>query len=409
MRVQNPGQEQRQEVIKSVVQTFERRFYNPSLHGVDLRSVVSSRLEEILSTPDFIGAMAAVLAETRSHPTDFFHETERKSPLGKLVKATFYEINGNGCRWMFQDVLFDGPAHKAGIEPGAILLNVNGRNGQTHEPSKVFLNAPANIEFQNPGCSPSSFTIEPIALGTAKKRDTTRYLTYSKPAPNVGYIRVSMFPGILGIDITKETDRAIRSLADTKCLIVDLRGNLGSAGAGNLRLMSYLTPHKIPVGYSLTRWRVEQGYKREELIRFERVPSSKLLAPFALWRFRKVDKSIVVVTEGLGRQPFHGKTVMLVNEHTISGAEIVAGFAADHKLAVIVGTRTAGRMLSWSPLPVCHGYFMTIPIGNYVTWEGKSFEGIGVTPDVEVPFSPDAALEGRDQQLETALEIATAL
>ena len=160
-----------------------------------------------------------------------------------------------------------------------------------------------------------------------------------------------MFPGVLGIDITKETDRAIKSLKDTKCLIVDLRGNLGSAGAGNLRLMSYLTPDKIPVGYSLTRRRAEQGYKREELIRFERVPSSKLLAPFALLRFRKVDKSIVVVTEGLGRQAFHGKTVMLVNEHTISGAEIVAGFATDHKLAVIVGTRTAGRMLSWSPLP----------------------------------------------------------
>jgi C-terminal processing protease CtpA/Prc len=218
-----------------------------------------------------------------------------------------------------------------------------------------------------------------------------------------------MFPGVLGIDITKETDRAIKSLKGTKCLIVDLRGNLGSAGAGNLRLMSYLTPDKIPVGYSLTRRRAEQGYKREELIRFERVPSSKLLAPFALWRFRNVDKSIVVVTEGLGRQSFHGKTVMLVNEHTISGAEIVAGFAADHKLAVVVGTRTAGRMLSWSPLPLGHGYFMTIPIGNYLTWEGKSFEGTGITPDVEVPFSPDAALEGRDQQLETAREIAKSL
>ena len=71
--------------------------------------------------------------------------------------------------------------------------------------------------------------------------------------------------------------------------------------------MSYLTPHKVPVGYSLTRLRAEQGYKREDLIRFERIPSSKLLAPFALWRFRKVDKSIVIVTEGLGPQSFHGK------------------------------------------------------------------------------------------------------
>jgi predicted metalloprotease with PDZ domain len=126
MSVRNPTQEQRQEVIENTLQTFERRFYDPSLHGFDLRSVVRSRFEELLSTTDFIGAMAAVLAETRSHPTDFFHETERKSPLGKVAKATFHEMNGDGSRWMFQDVLFDGPAHKAGIEPGALLLNVNG-------------------------------------------------------------------------------------------------------------------------------------------------------------------------------------------------------------------------------------------------------------------------------------------
>jgi hypothetical protein len=28
---------------------------------------------------------------------------------------------------------------------------------------------------------------------------------------------------------------------------------LGSVGTGNLRLMSYLTPERVPVGYSLTR------------------------------------------------------------------------------------------------------------------------------------------------------------
>ena len=86
------------------------------------------------------------------------------------------------------------------------------------------------------------------------------------------------------------------------------------------------------------------------------------------------------------------------------------GFAALTALTAFLGSRAAipGK-LSWSPLPVGHGYFMTIPIGNYLTWEGKSFEGTGVTPDVEVPFSPDAALEGRDQQLETAIELAKSL
>jgi C-terminal processing protease CtpA/Prc len=406
---QNPSKEHRREIIERVLQTFEARFYDPFLHGMDLRSLVRSRFEELLTTEDFCGSMAVVLAETNSHPTDFFHETERSAPLSRLAKATFYATDRNRNPWMFQDVLVDGPADKAGAKPGAILLDVKGTNKAAGEPPKASATKTTTVHFQNPHSPPNSFTIEPVPVDTKRKRDTTRYLNYSKPEPSVGYIRISMFPGVLGIDITKDTDRAIKELRGTKSLIVDLRGNMGSAGAGNLRLMSYLTPDKIPVGYSLTRRRAEHGYKREDLIRFERVPSSKLMAPFALLRFRKVDKSIVVVTEGLGNKAFCGKTVMLVNEHTVSGAEIVAGFAADHKLAVIVGTRTAGRTLSWSSLPVGHGYYMTIPIGNYLTWEGKSLEGTGVAPDVNVPFSPDAAVAGRDQQLEAAIEIARSI
>lgn len=406
---QNLNREQRQEIIERVLQTFETRFYDPSLHGVDLRSLVRSRFEELLSADDFAGSMAAMLAKTNSHPTDFFHEAERPVSLSRLAKATFFATDRNRNPWMFQDVLVDGPADRGGAKPGAILLDVNGSNKPGCELPRASTTKPTTVYFQNPHSPPKSFMIEPVQLDTKRKRDTTRYLNYSKPEPNVGYIRISMFPGVLGIDITKDTDRAVKELKGTKSLIVDLRGNMGSAGAGNLRLMSYLTPDKVPVGYSLTRRRAEQGYKREDLARFERVPSSKLMAPFTLLRFRKVDKSIVVVTEGLGSKAFSGKKVMLVNEHTISGAEIVAGFAADHKLAVIVGTRTAGRTLSWSSLPVGHGYYMTIPIGNYLTWEGKSLEGTGVEPQVSVPFSPDAAIAGRDQQLETAIDIARSL
>lgn len=93
---------------------------------------------------------------------------------------------------------------------------------------------------------------------------------------------------------------------------------------------------------------------------------------------------------------------MLINEHTISGAEIVAGFASDHGLAKLVGTRTRGTMLGFSRLFVSHGYFSTLPVSNYVTWEGKTFEHTGVTPDVDVPFDPDVAKEGGDSQLEPA-------
>jgi C-terminal processing protease CtpA/Prc len=70
----------------------------------------------------------------------------------------------------------------------------------------------------------------------------------------VGYVKVTIFPGVIGVDFAHEVDEAIGSLHGCDRLIVDLRGNPGG-GIGGLRLMSYLTPDKRPVGYSLTRQR----------------------------------------------------------------------------------------------------------------------------------------------------------
>ena len=90
-------------------------------------------------------------------------------------------------------------------------------------------------------------------------------------------------------------------------------------------------------------------------------------------------------------------------------AEIVAGFASDHKLATLVGAATAGRLLGWAQVAVGHDFYLTLPTVNYVTWEGRTFEKTGVVPDHQVPFSPEAALDGVDNQLTAAIEIARGL
>jgi C-terminal processing protease CtpA/Prc len=44
----------------------------------------------------------------------------------------------------------------------------------------------------------------------------------------------------------------------------------------------------------------------------------------------------MLLTQGLGTQPFHNRIVVLVNEWTNSAAEMVANFAAENRLASIV-------------------------------------------------------------------------
>src|SRR5271168_1960967 len=163
-----------------------------------------------------------------------------------------------------------------------------------------------------------------------------------KLSDEIGLLKVAMFPGVVGIDVAKDIDRGIASLEGCTRLIVDLRGNTGG-GIGGLRLMSYLTPGKLEVGYSLTRKRRERGYRREELTRFGRIPSHKAALLWLAARYAFVEKSILVVTEGLGKRPFQGRVVLLVNEHTASAGEMVTAFAEENNLATIVGTKTPGR------------------------------------------------------------------
>src|SRR5205814_9277147 len=54
--------------------------------------------------------------------------------------------------------------------------------------------------------------------------------------------------------------------------------------------------------------------------------SSDLVMMAVRFKVLQRDRSMVLVTEGLGPQPFHGRIVVLINEHTHSAAEMVASF-----------------------------------------------------------------------------------
>jgi len=77
----------------------------------------------------------------------------------------------------------------------------------------------------------------------------------------------------------------------------------------------------------------------------------------------------------------------------------------ENQLARIVGTSTPGRLVGSKPFKLRYGYFLILPVGAYVTWQGKRLEGEGIKPQVEVALSYDAVATGRDNQLDTAIEI----
>jgi carboxyl-terminal processing protease len=234
-------------------------------------------------------------------------------------------------------------------------------------------------------------------------------ITSSMIGTGVGHVRITWFTGAMGLGFAKELHSAISALKAQGCdqLIVDLRGNIGG-GLGFARLASYLCPDKVPIGYSLTPDRQRKGFKTEE---FEHVvyPDSRSGFALTLGRFAFRDKSIFLLTQGLGPQPFHGRVTFLVNECTNSAAEMVSGFASETKLATIVGTKTAGKVLGATNVKVGGGYWLRLPVFGWYNPRGESVEGRGITPDVFIEPDPESLSKGTDTQLNAAVALPAAI
>jgi carboxyl-terminal processing protease len=98
--------------------------------------------------------------------------------------------------------------------------------------------------------------------------------------------------------------------------------------------------------------------------------------------------------------------VLLVNGGSRSGKELVTFAMKQREMAKVVGEKTAGAVLAGTPLRLSNGDLLYLAVMDGAV-DGTRLEGVGVTPDVEVPDAlPYAA--GKDPQLEKALEVAAA-
>jgi len=117
------------------------------------------------------------------------------------------------------------------------------------------------------------------------------------------------------------------------------------------------------------------------------------------------DNKLIVYTQGRkadSRQDFRaGPTapfsaaplIVLVNEGSASGSEIVAGALQDHKRAVIMGLRSYGKASVQSVIPLSDGSGLSLTVARYYTPLGRSIHRDekaktgGITPDIVVPVT----------------------
>lgn len=76
--------------------------------------------------------------------------------------------------------------------------------------------------------------------------------------------------------------------------------------------------------------------------------------------------------------------VVLINEGSASGSEIVAGCLQDYKRAIIVGTKSFGKGSVQTLIPLSDGSALRLTTSKYFTPLGTEIHGKGVMPDIVV-------------------------
>lgn len=121
--------------------------------------------------------------------------------------------------------------------------------------------------------------------------------------------------------------------------------------------------------------------------------------PYLQWQYRGGQK-----TQQPNFSPSAKPIILLVNEQTLSDGEMTAqGFKA-LGLGKIIGTETYRWIIFTSGKGLVDGSFYRIPAWGCFTLDGKDIEKTGVAPDIYVKTGFTDRLDGKDPQLDRAIE-----
>lgn len=96
--------------------------------------------------------------------------------------------------------------------------------------------------------------------------------------------------------------------------------------------------------------------------------------------------------------------VVLVNGGTASAAEIIAGAFQDSGKVILIGEKTFGKGSVQGLYTLSDKSVLHLTTAKWETPSGKEIDGIGITPKIQTPLTPDDSAKGIDPQLDRAIQ-----
>lgn len=249
------------------------------------------------------------------------------------------------------DVVEDGPADRAGLRRGDVLIRV-----EDQDCAQIGLEQTRNLVRGEDG-SQVRLTVQ--RDGQEQEFCVTR--AYFETVVAEGQM-VSDRTGLVTIynfdsRCAEETLAAIDALIEqgAENLIFDVRNNPGGYKTELVKVLDYLLPEG-----ELFR---SQYYTGQEEV--DRSDAEFLDMPMAV----------------------------LVNLHSYSAAEFFAAALREYDAAVMVGEHTYGKGYFQQTFELDDGSAVGLSVGKYFTPNGVSLAGVGLTPDLEIPLSEEQAAQ----------------
>ncbi len=358
-------------------------FYAPNYHGLDLKAT-EKRYEPYLAgvahREDLNYLFRDMLNElTVGHMFIFGGDAPGAKPVpGGLLGCDFKVENGryrfdrvyNGENW---NPRLRAPLTQPGVNvvAGEYLLEVKGRNLTANDNVYSF--------FESTAGKSVVIKVGPNADGTNAREVTV------VPIPDDSQLRYLAW--------IEGNRRKVNELSGGKLAYVHL-------------------PDTAFGGYTnFNRYYFAQLDKDAAVID-ERFNGGGSAADYIVDFLRKPVLSYWAVREGLeSTTPFGvipGPKVMITNYYAGSGGDLMPWMFRRMKIGKLIGTRTWGGLVGIGGYPqLVDGGMVTAPHFAFYNPEGQwEVENNGVTPDIEVEWDPALWRQGRDSQLEKAVETA---
>ncbi len=381
-----------QALVVDAWRLVNQSYVDPSrLEAVQWRKVRQKALEKsIVSSSQAYDAIEAMLEPIG----DPYTRLMRPADFGSLQSNTRGTVSGVGLqlglRASDQAIvviapLAGSPAAEAGIASGSELVSVNGRNSK-----ELGLEATASTLSGDAG---SEVIVTLIAPGNERPKETVlkrRQVDLQPVRPSrvirdghrLGVLRITQFSEQVPLQVRDALiafSQAPAAQRPIEGLLLDLRNNSGGLVQAGLAVANNLLDAEAIV----------ETQDRGGLSDRQVAAAGSLYA---------------------------GPMLTLVNGGTASASEILAGALQDSGRSPLAGSRTYGKGLIQTLIPLGDGSGLAVTVARYLTPSGRDIQDLGIEPDLSLPepepLNPggddDSWLEQAEALLVQAIEAAAA-